>query len=191
MPLSTRPPIPTEANERLRRIAEFGRTGIGPLRTHLDEWAAFERGGELLTGGNKQRWFNNPCPWKEWERLASYMDFVTPEAAAVLRRGMDRDPAVKKPPRGQRAPFRLIVEHAVPVKTIGQAVRNDRRLWEPTALRNFLQHHYRRGVLTSAQDGALNAVGLRESMPAGWQVGGDPFARYHAVGLKRARIVGL
>jgi hypothetical protein len=180
-----------EADERLRRVVRFAQSRQGSLRTHLDEWAAYEFGGELLTRGGRQRWFNNPCPWTEWRRLTTHMDWITPEAALVLRRGMDRDPAVKKPRRGQPAPYRVIVEHAVPVKVIGETVSNQSSLWQPDRLREFLRHHFKRGVLTSAEDARLNEQGLRQRMPPGWQAGGDPFARYNAVRLQRARITGL
>lgn len=186
-----------EADERLRRVIRFAQAQEGSLRTHLDEWAAYEFGGHLLTPGGRQRWFNNPCPWKEWHRLVTHMDWITPDAAHVLRRGMDRDPAVKKPKNGEPAPFRLIVEHAVPVKVIGRAVRDDTSLWQADRLRGFLRHHFKRGVLTKAEDDVLRqkvageATSLRQRMPTGWCPGGDPFARYHAIGLKRAKIVGL
>lgn len=177
-----------EAEERLHRVIRYVRDGEGSLRTHLDEWAAFEFGGELLTRSGRQRWFNNPCPWREGYRLTRHMDWISSDAAAILRRGINRDLAVKKPKRGEPAPFRLIVEHAVPVKVIGDAVRADPGLWRTDGLRDFLHVHFKRGVLTSGEDAQLNTAGLRQSMPAGWRSGDNPFARYRAVGLQRAEV---
>lgn len=177
-----------KADERLQRVLAWASGAQGSLRTHLDEWAAFEAGGELLTRGGRQRWFNNPCPWREWSRLACHMDWLTPAAAAILRRGRERDPAVRKPRRGDVAPFRIIVEHAVPVKVIGEAVRRDTQLWSMARLREFLRHHYKRGVLTSEEDKQLTTAGLRQAMPSEWNPWDDPFARYHAVPLFRAEV---
>lgn len=177
-----------EADERLQRVLAWAAGSSGSLRTHLDEWAAFEGGGELLTRGGRQRWFNNPCPWREWSRLERYMDWITPAAAMILRRGMERDPAVRKPRHGEAAPFRIIVEHAVPVNVIGNVVRGDPQLRSVAKLREFLRHHYKRGVLTRQEDKQLTGAGLRQAMPPSWSPWENPFARYHAVQLSRAEV---
>jgi hypothetical protein len=185
------------ARTRLNSIIIYAATGEGHLRTLLDEWAAYEYGGGLLTRGGKQRWFNNSCPWTEWERLARHMDWITPAAAEVLRRGKERHPEVKKPAGGEPAPFRIIVDHAVPVKVIGEAVRLDGTLMRADRLREFLHHHFKRGVLMKTEDDVLSrtpaekARTLRDAMPHGWQAGGDPFARYKAAGLTNAPLTDL
>jgi hypothetical protein len=175
------------AQARLNSIVHELKTGepLGQLRTHLDEWAAFEIGGELLTRGDRQRWFNNPCPWKHWDRLPRYMDWVTPSAADILKRGEDRDPAVRKPPSGQPAPYRLVVDHAVPIAEIRRLLVADESLWEASKLRGFLRYHFRRGVLTKNEDNKLRSQGLGSRMPVGWKAWDDPFARYRAVNLER------
>ena len=78
---------PEQANLRLERIRQWASTGEGSLRTHLDEWAAFEVGGGLLTRGMNQRWFNNPCAKSEGARLLEYMDRLSPAAREICERG--------------------------------------------------------------------------------------------------------
>jgi hypothetical protein len=176
------------ADDRLRRIIAELRAGrvVADLRTYLDEWAAYDVGGGLLTRGGRQRWFNNPCPWQEHERLSTYMDWRSPSAERILWRGRQRDPAVRKPRRGDVQPYRLIVDHAVPIAVIRAMLMANRGLWSVESITPFLRHHYKRGVLTKwGDDRRLDAAGLRQSMPHGWQPWDDPYARYRAVGIYR------
>lgn len=181
--------------DRLRAIADQAPSGrIPDLRTKLDEWKAFRDQGGLVTRGGRQRWFNNPCPWKEFARLRAHMEWITPNAEAVLARGEQRDPLVRKPKRGEPAPHRLIVEHAVPIKVLHDLIIRDTALWQIEPLEEFLLANFKRGVLTSDEDALLNqpVVGesrsLRQRMPTGWSINdNDPFARYYAVGLKQHR----
>jgi hypothetical protein len=177
-----------KADDRLRAICMEAATGkINDLRTKLDEWKAFAIGGDLVTyPGLRQRWLNNPCPWQHHARLRRYMDWVTPESLDILRRGEQRDPTVRKPKQGLPAPFRIIVEHAVPIRVIREIILADQQLWNPVALEPFLNTWFRRGVLTKAEDDRLNDAGLKQQMPPGWKLGDDPFARYKRVGLSRA-----
>ncbi|QEH81137.1 hypothetical protein EIK56_24855 [Sphingomonas sp. C8-2] len=182
------------ADLRLDRIIHFFRIGpVGSMRTHLDEWAAYFYGGGLLTRGCRQRWFNNPCPWKEAQRLFDHMDWITPAAAAILKRGLMRDLAVKKTKGGISSPFRLIVDHAVPVKVLRDTIGANPALWYREPLEKFLCQHFRRGVLTIDEDARLssrysgNQWSLKARMPSGWKLGSDPFARYTAIGLKNVK----
>lgn len=184
------PAFENEANLRLDRIIDFAQNGRnGSFRTHLDEWAAFHFGGLLLTRGGKQKWLNNPCPWTHSERLFAHADWITPDAANILRRGAAREVAVKKPKSGQPAPHRLIVDHSVPVRVLRDLVIADESLWERSKLSGFLLEYFKRGVLTAAEDARLNTPvpgekkSLKQRMPTGWQRGRDPFARYHQIGL--------
>jgi hypothetical protein len=176
--------------ESMVRCAQTGR--IPDLRTKLDEWKAFTDRGGLLTSGGRQRWFNNPCPWREFARLRAHMDWITPSAEQILELAEQRDLRVRKPKAGQPAPFRLIVEHAVPVKVIHDHIVADPALWDVGSLEGFLLTHYKRGVLTSDEDALLNravvgeSASLRQRMPTGWTIhDDDPYARYRAVGLRR------
>lgn len=179
--------------DRLRAIIDHAPSGrITDLRTKLDEWKAFRDRGGLVTRGGRQRWFNNPCPWKEFARLRAHMDWITPKAETVLARGDRRDPLVRKPKRGEPAPHRLIVEHAVPIKVLHDLIVGDTALWQIEPLEEFLLANFKRGVLTSDEDALLNQLvagesrSLRQRMPTGWSVNeNDPYARYRAVGLER------
>lgn len=175
------------ANERSNQIVHFARVGqTGPnLRTLLDEYAAFENGGGLLTRGGRQRWFNNPCPVREGARLLVHMDWFSVDAAAILARGINGDDSVRKLKRGAPSDHRLVVDHAVPVAVVAKLIAADNSLWSLDTMRPFIKAHYKRGVLTTAEDRVLTEAKLRQSMPAGWQPGDDPFARYNAVGLRR------
>lgn len=189
-----------EATIRLARIAEFAAGTRGTdLRTHLDEWAAFEIGGDLLKRTGAQRWLNNPCPLKEGSRLLQYVDWVSPEAQAILERGVGGDKAVSKSKNGPASPYRIIVEHVVPVRAIGDMLTRQYAGATKDDLSAFLRHHFVRAVLTKAQDERLNRVSsgatgwtLKDSMPEGWRKGGDPFDRYRAAGLiDRGSMKGL
>jgi hypothetical protein len=93
---------------------------------------------------------------------------------------------VRKPKSGVRTPYRLIVDHSVPVVVLREHILENRSLWEPQSLEAFLESWYRRGVLTKDQDRQLDEAGLRQRMPSGWTFGNDPFARYTKVGLTHA-----
>lgn len=148
------------------------------LRTYLDEWAAYDVGGDLLNGGGRQRWFNNPCPLKWGDVLQRHMDWVSREAANILERGKNGDTSVQKPPAGQPAPYRIVVDHSVPIATIRTLLRSSPEIRSPAAVETFVRHHYKRGVITKREDDRLRAAHLGWAMPDGWQPWGDPFARY-------------
>ena len=149
------------------------------LRTKLDEWAAFSTGGELLTKGGKQRWFNYPCPWTSHERLRTYMDQRSVAADHILSRGANRDAEVKKRPTKIENPHRLIVDHAIPIKVLHDIIVSDTSLCDLSSLEDFLRVCFKRGVITKVEDGLLNKAGLKQSMPRDWQhLRDSPYARY-------------
>src|SRR5438105_13986690 len=96
------PAYPAEADERLRRVVRFVETREGLLRTHLDEWAAYEFGGMLLSRGRRQIWLNNPCPWRHWERLGRHMDW--PAVGGIARVSAPSFPPGRADRRRGRAP---------------------------------------------------------------------------------------
>lgn len=169
------------ANERLNDILAFAAGDDGDLRTFLDEWAAFTEGNELVKRTGSQRWFNNPCPHEDGARLLAHMNWHTPGAREVLLGGVQKRPEYKKPPTGHLWPYRIIVDHAVPIKVLGEEMRR-RSLQRKDELLAFLASYYKRGVLLESENKLLNQAGLRQCMPEGWD-GLDPFARYHAIGL--------
>lgn len=72
--------------------------------------------------------------------------------------------------------IRLMADHAVPLSWIAEELK-DEGLWRRGVLRDFLLHHFRRGVLTKLEDERLNAtrVGgtcLKDDMPPAWKRGG-------------------
>lgn len=180
---------PEQANLRLERIKQWASTGGGSLRTHLDEWAAFEVGGDLLTGRMNQRWFNNPCAYSQGPRLLEYMDRFSPAARAICERGASGDAAVKKPRNGEPAPYRLMVDHSIPVAVLGREIKRSTELDTLVSLRDFLRSNFRRAVITFAEDGLLNrpqgpdGKSLKQRMPEGWVFGDDPYARYRVAGV--------
>ena len=81
------------------------------------------------------------------------------------------------------SPYRLIVEHAVPLRVLRDVIQADSALWQVERLRHFLLANYRRGVLLKEEDRRLDQAGLKQVMPKTWAPGDDPFARYRKVGL--------
>lgn len=162
-------------------------------RVVLDPWFAFEAGNDVmsgatfLTGGSQPHTFDNPCPWKHWRTLRHGHFWVTPAARSVLDRAAMRDRGVRKDTRDPKDKhLRLMVDHSIPLARIIADMREDEALWSPERLRDFLLHHFRRGVLTKAEDEAISGttvggVCLRDQMPPSWRRGGDPFARYSAL----------
>lgn len=176
-----------EATKRLGRVLSWAIDDNGSnLRTHLDEWAAYELGGELLTRGGRQRWFNNPCPVKEGRRLLRFMDRHSLAAEHICLRGEKGDPAVKKPAHGEPAPFRILVDHSIPIKVLGAEIRQNNDLKQMKNLRQFLRDNFRRTVITFEENKRLDKV-YKQTMPSGWTFGDDPFARYAAAGIELAR----
>lgn len=159
-----------EAARRLDLIIDYVRTGPNAsFRAHLDEGAAYEYGGELLKRTGKQRWFNNPCPWVDGGRLLAHMDWFSFEAAHICQRGVDRELAVRKPERGEPAPFRLIVEHVTPVRVLREAIRADSGVWQRGTLTEFLHFHYKQAVITQTENAMLKP--FNHSMPHEWRPG--------------------
>lgn len=181
------------ANAYLDQIINALRFGTHwRARDVLDPWFAFETGNDtqsgacFLTSGGQPHTFDNPCPWQHWRTLRYPHFWVTPAAEDVLARAEAGDRTVQKKHRDQGdLSIRLITDHAVPLSQIVEELKDD-ALWERDALREFLLHHYRRGVLTKIEDNRLNAtvVGgarLNDTMPPGWERGREPFARYMAM----------
>ncbi len=74
-----------------------------------------------------------------------------------------------------------VAEHVVPMGLVEQmleATGGDREL-----VRNVLSRYYIIARCTREEDRLLEAAGLRQRMPRGWRPGGDPWARWAAVGL--------
>ena len=82
--------------------------------------------------------------------------------------------------RGGKNPF--IYEHPVPAGVIRDhllSATHDR-----STVGQVLRSAGQVAVLLRTEDDRLNEIGLSRSMPAGWSVGDDPLARYHAAGIE-------
>jgi len=136
-----------------------------PIRTFVDEWFAYHRGGVFLNRNGAPRWFNNPNPVTQREAL-SQMHFVSDAAQEVLDGESDS---------------RLIKEHAVPVKVLKNLLC---RIEEPTheKVEECLLANYKLGVLTKTEDLLLNSMKLSSSMPLDWD-GSNVWARYEVAGI--------
>lgn len=73
----------------------------------------------------------------------------------------------------------VTVDHAIPVSILFDP------FWHaetPDAMRAVIDA-YVVAVITKDENNLLNAAGLRQAMPIGWQFGCDPRARWNAVGI--------
>lgn len=160
------------------------------FRNFLDPWWVFQRGGAFAhhrsDGGFTPHTFNNPCPWSHRDRLAQF-DWLSSGAKQIL--GMGREAKIKD--RKQHPEhLRLVVDHAVPFAVIAKELWRQPMAWERENLRDFLNANFRRGVLTLFEDRRLTHLGWRNAMPAGWEFGDDPFARYYAADITRGEMPG-
>lgn len=196
------------AEERQRHADGYLHNIINSLQngTHyrprdvFDPWFAFETGNDpktgatFLTRGGKPHTFDNPCPRQHWRTLRHSHFWVTPAASEILSRAESGDRKVRKDQRDKADEgLRLVVEHAVPLARIGKELAADERVWTADALRSFLLHHFRRGVLTKIEDRKLNATSfkgyrLSDDMPSGWRVGEDPLSRYRMMNPQLERV---
>ncbi len=160
------------------------------LRDFLDPWWSFMRGDPFINGVEhySQRTMNNPCPCCEHRERLPRLDFVSAGAAAALERRVCKYKSRQGGNDTRAAEDRLIVDHSVPLAQICVALFDQRATWTLPSLQQFLQHHYKRGLLTRAEDNLLNerreGQSLSSKMPPGWSLGGDPFARYRARGIE-------
>ncbi len=156
------------------------------LRDFLDPWWVFERGGIFVhrrdDGGFTAHTFNNPCGWAHRERLRAF-DWVSEGAARILDRGYEARIVNRKQ---HPVELRLMADHAVPLAVIKAELWRKPQSWSRESLRSFLRQNLRRGVIAFTEDQGLNKRKLRDRMPEDWQMGGDPYARYYAVGIKPA-----
>ena len=76
----------------------------------------------------------------------------------------------------------LTHDHVVPKKVLMELLQKLPRPTTAAAVRQLFEAYCFGAVLTRAEDGALNRLGLRSTMPKGWD-GTDPWARYAAAGI--------
>ena len=154
------------------------------IRDVLDPWWCYERGLPFTRTQRGGGWtvdqFNKPCAWEERTRLPKF-DWISTGAQAIIAQGEQARILNRRthPPE-----LTLVVDHAVPPKATKQALFANRLSWDGAKPHSFLAHHYKRAVLCSAENRALTGMGYKSSMPDGWSIGGDPYARYDAIGLK-------
>jgi hypothetical protein len=182
-----------EVIERLKRLADSyldhvlialraDDRGVN-FRNFLDPWWCFSRGAPFVDkrrdGGFKAREFNNPCAWRNRDRLPEF-DLYSDGARSIVAKGLvakivDR----KKHP----AEYRLIIDHSVPFAVLSRRLWSDATQWDRDSLRDFLDQNMKRAVLSFAEDQVLNQLKLTSKMPHSWSFGDDPYARYAAAQL--------
>lgn len=168
------------------RIALEAKDRGAPFRTFIDNWAAFSSGTDHhVTGGDRPKWFNNPCLRTRQAMLYS-LDFRSEATEPVLEHARVAPADYQARRAAKDKTVRLVVDHAIPIDVMvrmmfdpepGQEV--DRTA---DAIRDHLARWYRLGLLTPDEDARLNRAGLRSAMPAGWDRH-SIFARYDAVGI--------
>jgi hypothetical protein len=120
-----------------------------PLRTYIDAWFAYFRGGPLVTQAGCQQWMNtgdlasNPA-------LADYVHAISEAAHEQLQLGQSS---------------RLVKDHTVPKAYVCARLfdlpRND-----PESIRQCLRRWYTVSILTKAEHARLGTGG---GMPSGWE----------------------
>ena len=81
----------------------------------------------------------------------------------------------------------LIYEHPVPASVVRERLLKEEASEE--AVRNLLRQAGPVTVLLRTEDDMLNSAGLKKSMPAKWEWGGNCFARYEQVNIKVSDVV--
>lgn len=167
---------PELQNERKRTCLEYlslfiqnGDTSAHLFRTFVDDWFAYHAGGAFLNSRGKPRWFNNPDPEKCGAALRR-CHFISRHAMDALE--------------GNGA-VRLVKDHALPLRVLKKALIASEST-EPVEIQNFLSSHYRLGLISKQEDRCLNALGLRQELPADAN-GLDWMARYQAAAIPMAR----
>lgn len=156
------------------------------LRNVLDPWWVFERGGVFVhrrkDGGFSPHTFNNPCVWAHRERLPRF-DWLSAGGKRILDMGFEAHIVDRKQ---HPEDLRLLVDHSVPFAVIAEELWREPLSWSRESLRVFLLSNFKRAVLSYHEDRQLTQAGLRQRMPDGWEIGSDPYARYHAAGIEMA-----
>lgn len=118
-----------------------------PLRTYIDTWFAYSRGGRLLDDNMRQRWINT-SDIKKRPYLADLVHAVSQEAEDRLQNGMYSG---------------LVKDHTIPVAYLCKNLRKlDTNI---ETIRAFLKRLYTVSILTKQQHQSL---GRKGDMPAGW-----------------------
>lgn len=152
-----------------------------PFRDFVDNWFAFERGPPFITRGRRPLWFINPCAWQK-RNLLQAMHFKSVRAKQILD-SAEADTASYLALRSLGdASARLMVDHSIPLRVLRQRVFLDPALHTLTALKQYLQEHYRLGVISYGEDQRLTQLQLRSAMPTNWD-GMNIWARYEAAGV--------
>lgn len=170
-------------------IAEVGDVGANS-RDFIDPWWSFTRGAPFVKDRvNPSQWtMNNPCVCGKHSgerQRAEQLDWISIGAREALhrRRCRDLDGELRLPSD------RLIVDHSVPLSQVW-IMLHKKGPWKRESLNEMLRHHVKRALLTQEEDAILNeareGISLKSKMPLGWEMWGDPFARYTARGIKQS-----
>lgn len=173
------------------RIALEAKDRGAPFRTFIDNWAAFSsRTDHHVTGGDRPKWFNNPCLRTRQAMLYS-LDFRSEATEPVLEHARVAPADYQARRAAKDKTVRLVVDHAVPIDVMVRMMFDPQAGQEVErtvdAIGDHLARWYRLGLLTPAEDAELNRAGLRSAMPAHWDRH-SIFARYDAVGIVASRL---
>lgn len=173
--------------DHIRIAIEAGDRGA-PFRDFVDNWNAFRSDHDHhRSRGDRPRWFNNPSALTRVSMLDA-LDFRSSGAAAIIEEAA-RDPAAyQRRYQSRERTVKLIVDHAVPIGVMVAALFAGDVELTRDGIRAHLVRWYRLGLLSHDEDARLNALGLRSTMPTGWD-GTDLFARYEAANIATAKVI--
>ena len=111
------------------------------------------------------------------------LHFRSTGADAILHHAAENPDDYRARREARDKSVKLIVDHAVPLSVVvGQLFETGADL-SRDGIRTHLERLYHLGLLTDAEDAALNRLKLRSRMPAAWN-GADLAARYRAAGIE-------
>jgi hypothetical protein len=144
------------------------------LRAGLVAWRAVDTGADRRALSKALR--------DNWDRRIGRAKFGGVWSIARARQNM-RHPASREALGIDRTSWtkaNVTVEHAVPIRVMFDhfiAADNDEKM-------ETVIDAYHVAVITLAEDVRLRETGLHSKMPAGWQLGDDPLARWRQVGIE-------
>ncbi len=86
---------------------------------------------------------------------------------------------------GKSSPY--MYEHSIPSTIIRTELLNSDRT--QATVKNLLKHSGKVALILRTENTKLGDAKLQRKMPIGWKIGGDPDARYKAVGIRISKTV--
>lgn len=136
------------------------------LRTFLDNWFAYYKGGPFLNSSGKARWFNTGDLAKK-PVAARAFHFHSKQAWDVYEGRLPREPLVK--------------DHILPLAVIRDGLKQLRPRTEEV-IEQYLIDHYKVALITKEEHDCLSKEGLKSRLPE--DANGEVIKRYAAVGIE-------